>query len=97
MPKERLLHFNTGTMEISKEQRVATPRCKITSALLKGSLVLRLGGITSMATVNYINQFFFDRLSSIIFQWMYESQFQRMARSAFEITELLWCEFRYRP
>ena len=52
--------------------------------------------ITSIATVNYINQLLFHRPSSVIFQWMYEPQFKRMSRSTLEITELLWCQFRYR-
>ena len=52
--------------------------------------------ITSIATVNYINQLLFHRPSSIIFQWVYGPQLQRMSRSALEITELLCCEFRYR-
>ena len=52
--------------------------------------------ITSLATVNYINQLFFNRPSSVIFQWMYEPEFQRMSRFTLEITELLCCEFRYR-
>jgi hypothetical protein len=52
--------------------------------------------ITSLATVNYLNQLFFNRPSSVIFQWMYEPEFQRMSRFTLEITELLCCEFRYR-
>ena len=52
--------------------------------------------ITSMATINYINQLLFHRPSSVIFQWVYGPQLQRMSRSALEITELLCCEFRYR-
>ena len=52
--------------------------------------------ITSIATVNYINQLLFHRPSSVIFQWIYEPQFQRRSRSTLEITELLWCQFRYR-
>ena len=52
--------------------------------------------ITSIATVNYINQLFFHRPSSVIFQWIYEPQLKRMSRSTLEITELLWCQFRYR-
>ena len=51
--------------------------------------------ITSLATVNYVNQLFFNRPSSVIFQWMYEPEFQRMSRFTLEITELLCCEFRY--
>ncbi|MEC8490194.1 MAG: hypothetical protein VXZ13_14910, partial [Pseudomonadota bacterium] len=30
------------------------------------------------------------------FQWVYGPQLQRMSRSALEITELLWYQFRYR-
>ena len=52
--------------------------------------------ITSMATIYYINQLLFHRPSSVIFQWVYEPQLQRMSRSALEITELLWYQFRYR-
>ena len=52
--------------------------------------------ITSIATINYINQLLFHRPSSIIFQWVYGPQLQRMSRSALEITELLWYQFRYR-
>ena len=52
--------------------------------------------ITSMATIYYINQLLFHRPSSVIFQWVYGPQLQRMSRSALEITELLWYQFRYR-
>ena len=52
--------------------------------------------ITSIATINYINQLLFHRPSSVIFQWTYEPQLQRLSRSALEITELLWYQFRYR-
>ena len=52
--------------------------------------------ITSIATINYINQLLFHHPSSIIFQWVYGPQLQRMSRSALEITELLWYQFRYR-
>ena len=52
--------------------------------------------ITSMATISYINQLLFHRPSSVIFQWVYGPQLQRMSRSALEITELLWYQFRYR-
>ena len=52
--------------------------------------------ITSMATIYYINQLLFHRPSSVIFQWVYGPQLQRVGRSALEITELLCCEFRYR-
>ena len=52
--------------------------------------------ITSMATINYINQLLFHRPSSVIFQWVYGPQLQRVSRSALEITELLCCEFRCR-
>ena len=49
-----------------------------------------------MATINYINQLLFHRPSSVIFQWVYGPQLQRVSRSALEITGLLWCQFRYR-
>ena len=52
--------------------------------------------ITSMATINYINQLLFHRPYSAIFQWVYGPQLQRVSRSALEITELLCCEFRCR-
>ena len=52
--------------------------------------------ITSIATINYIYQLLFHHPSSIIFQWVYGPQLQRMSRSALEITELLWYQFRYR-
>ena len=42
------------------------------------------------------SELLFLRLSSIIFQWACGPQFKRMARSTFEITEVLCCEFRYR-
>ena len=52
--------------------------------------------ITSIATINYIYQLLFHHPSSFIFQWVYGPQLQRMSRSALEITELLWYQFRYR-
>ena len=51
---------------------------------------------TVLATVNYVNQLFFNRPSSVIFPWMYEPEFKRMSKFTLEITELLCCEFRYR-
>ena len=65
---------------------------------LLGVSVLHAFGpqIASTATIQDINRFLFTCCFHLIFQYMHGSQNQSMGTFRFEITELLWYQFRYR-